>query len=584
MVSRPAGSPDDTGRPVQTFDRTNMTGPPSPNPAHPAAHAPPGADDAASGPSVYPGGGSAETERELGRGRSGIVYAVRDAAGRSVARKVFASSGLTKLVQYLFLGTPNPYIWNRHAVRSALLRRRILNVLVELWFGTKLRVADAYAFRWNDRARAFELDCARIRGAPVSLVHPFSDAGDAQLADAIDNVLKPLQAHLIRAGFDGLVWQAGLGNPVALNNFLCEGDHGDGSCRWVWIDLESGVPALVPINPVDLLRFYLPKSLRHGRPLFDDVDIETLRGYAQSVSRSLELKLGPRRALQFHRDIKKLSDSQRRWKAPPRYKRAIAYRLARGAIDRGQARHYLRHPVRWYGRELCIACVAALRGVRGVSAALAGWLARLDWPRALGTLWRCLLSQQHRAQCARRYVAGRIGEWRRRGQLDERQAGILSEQLCTDESSAYLADFGMHLAVKPLVKSMEWGVLPALFVLGWVDEGTLAIVLLTAGASVRTLYTLGRVIQNALRGREKPWAALVIGTMPVFGNLAFPMQIMLSGTHADARVAQFILYDTFSRFGRVFPIWGGRDTYTEHVFNRVAGLFIRRRPRRLERP
>jgi len=43
--------------------------------------------------------------------------------------------------------------------------------------------------------------------------------------------MKPLQKRLIESGFDGLVWQAGKGNPVALNNFLL-----DNKRNWVWID------------------------------------------------------------------------------------------------------------------------------------------------------------------------------------------------------------------------------------------------------------------------------------------------------------------------------------------------------------
>ena len=48
--------------------------------------------------------------RELGRGRSGVVYLDRTSDGRLLARKVFSSSSLTKVVQCVFLGSPNPYV------------------------------------------------------------------------------------------------------------------------------------------------------------------------------------------------------------------------------------------------------------------------------------------------------------------------------------------------------------------------------------------------------------------------------------------------------------------------------------------
>ena len=40
----------------------------------------------------------------LGAGRSGVVYKRRDERGRLLADKVFESTGLTKLVQYVWAG------------------------------------------------------------------------------------------------------------------------------------------------------------------------------------------------------------------------------------------------------------------------------------------------------------------------------------------------------------------------------------------------------------------------------------------------------------------------------------------------
>src|SRR5687768_15575037 len=93
----------------------------------------------------------------LGEGRSGVVFRSADRDGRPLARKVFDSDPLTKAVQYLFLGAPNPYAWNEHAVQAALLRRRILAPLVDHWFGGRLRVARALGQDWNSDYRAFQL-------------------------------------------------------------------------------------------------------------------------------------------------------------------------------------------------------------------------------------------------------------------------------------------------------------------------------------------------------------------------------------------------------------------------------------------
>ena len=79
----------------------------------------------------------------LGVGRSGIVFRSTSPSGEAVARKVFDSRSLTRVVQYAVLGASNPYAWNIHAVSCAFLRRRILAPLVERWTGGRVRVARA---------------------------------------------------------------------------------------------------------------------------------------------------------------------------------------------------------------------------------------------------------------------------------------------------------------------------------------------------------------------------------------------------------------------------------------------------------
>ena len=119
--------------------------------------------------------------------------------------------------------------------------------------------------------------------------------------------------------------------------------------------------------------------------------------------------------------------------------------------------------------------------------------------------------------------------------------------------------------------------MPALWMAGVVDEVYLGVFLIAGGSAARTLYTFGRVVQNTLARREKPWVALGFGTLPVVGNVAFPLQVIFSGAHGDHSVARFILFDTFSRLGEWFPIWGGADTHTEHFTNRLPNLVLRRR-------
>ncbi len=514
-------------------------------------------------------------DAELGRGRSGVVYRGRDEGGNAVARKVFGSSGLSKLVQYVLLGTPNPYAWNEAAIRTAVLRRRVVATLVEFWFGRKLRVAHAYGYCWNTTHRSYEMRCALVRGRHVALQHTYPRAGLSELRDAVRGVMRPLQARLTEAGLDGLVWQAGRGNPVALNNFMCEGPDGEGGNRWAWIDLESGIPALFPINPLDLLLFYLPKSVRHRRPLFDDVDVAALRGYVERQEAQLLAVLGDDRVAQLVTDIDALGRNQRDWKSVARYRRCIAYRRTTGAIGQDQADWYDEHPVRWYCSEARRAARSAVSGVaRGLSRGIAA-IRRLPVARFARGLWSAIRCQRYREHLARDYVGTRIARWDERGQLDSRHVAELSEHLQREEGCSYLTDFGAHLAIKPFVKIIEFWIVPALWMMGAVGDQFLGIALVATGPAARTLYTLCRLIQNAATGRERPWIALWVGAFPVLGNVAYPLQIICSGTHRDGSVARFILYDTFSRIGRCVPIWGGPDTLTEHLLNRCPDLVIR---------
>jgi hypothetical protein len=139
----------------------------------------------------------------------------------------------------------------------------------------------------------------------------------------------------------------------------------------------------------------------------------------------------------------------------------------------------------------------------------------------------------------------------------------------------------MHIAIKVPVKAIEWGLFPALFAAGLIGNRTMLIALASGGTVGRTLYTLWRMAQASMRGRERPWVALIVGLLPVVGNAAYPMQILYTSTERDHDVARFILIDLFTTMGRKLPIWGGPDTQTEHFFNRLpAWFFDRLGPRR----
>lgn len=557
----------------------------------------------------------------LGEGRSGVVFQSRDKSGKDIAIKVFTGGDfLTKLVNYVFYGASSAYACNENAMLSSHYRRNILTELVEYWFGTKLRVAESLGVKWNDEFKAYELQTEFIDGRNAALHHPFSEQKEGELSDLVDNVMRPLQDNLIEAGFDGSVWQAGKGNPVASNNFLLKNkDDGDYENKWVWIDLESGVPALFPLSLSSLFSFYLPKSIRHRRPLFDDVDINKLKEYIKGHKEDLESKFGSERCSSLCDKVDLLEFYQEGWKSVRRADRGITYQLKKGRITQEQADWYSGHPYIWYGREVVRAAWKGCNKLLGdLPWALFNKLCLADYKKIILNSLKFVFSEKYRSKLARDYVAKRIDEWKERKQLEDHEADFLRHQLETESTTHYLTDLLVHAGIKPLEMTVFPPLALALYFRGSIDYKTSGALVVWGGSLTRTAYTAGRIAYNMMKpenlkkipkipsdvsqfltdtyhisydlgikegikhaagkilGIER-LIALGVGMVPTLGNTAYPVQMMYSGSSVDKDIGKIMLYDLFSTIGKSFPIWGGRDTLTEHFFNHFPDLIIRNR-------
>jgi hypothetical protein len=508
-------------------------------------------------------------EKVLGAGRSGKVILI-ETPERRVARKIFVG-----LVHYIFLGAPNPYTWNPDVIRSAYYRRKILKDLTEFWFGPRLRIADAYEVGWNKSYRAYQMDTEFVEGRPVALCQPFQSIRKNEMPDLRDNIMKPLQRRLMEAGFDGIVWQAGKGNPVALNNFLLY-DDSDDVPRYVGIDVESGVPALFSPNPLILFGYYLPKSFKHGAALFDDVDTDTLAAYVQHRRAALKGKLGEERYRTLLTYIRELEVHQHRWKTLNRLHRSIGYQLQTGTISPAEAEWYHQHPLRWYGRESGrLAQKAGRKLLIDLPRKAVNKLQSLPYREWLRKSGRFIQSQRYRREVASKQVIKRISHWEDREQLSPEQAENLRQSVKRESAGDYLNDFAVHIGLKVIVKILEFVLVPLLLIFGVIDEA-LAIFLFFAGGPIfRTAYTGFRMVELAGEQKLLPWVALVIGLLPKVGDVAYPCQLIYSAGGKQTRVARFIVYDFFTWIGAKIPIWGGEDTQTEHFFNRCAYYLIR---------
>jgi len=514
-------------------------------------------------------------EVAIGKGRSGTVFPATGPHGDLRVRKVFTGTTLSNIILLVLTGAPNPYTWCRHAIASALYTRRILSVLIRMWFGDLLRLPESHSYYWDAERRAFALETELIRGRHVALRHPFSAEREWELRELQRRVMSRLQNKLKLCGFDGLVWQAGMGNPVASNNYMIEFDE-QGRHTWVCIDLESGVPALFPMNVLRLFSYYLPASFKHGQPLFDHVDLTKLRRYIHRKSDALRAHIGEQGLEKLARDVRRLAAHQKLWRAMPRMYRGIEAETMRGVITRKDARWFRRHPMSWNLWVIRKLVAKLFEYAARLLRKIARFIERLPVARILRLSLRFISSHYFRARCARFLVLKRTREWIDRKQLTHDEGMKLKEMLKQESSSAYLADFAVHLALRPIAKFTAFIAIPFIIYQSREDlhaEGIIFVVsAILTGPAYRTLYTGWRTLTSFLRGEEIPWVALFVGMIPSVGNAAFPLQLMYASGGAQRPLPQFIICDAVSLVGEFLPVWGGRDTLTEHFFNRIGAL------------
>ncbi len=515
---------------------------------------------------------------EIGRGRSGTVFKSSTKNGKDLAVKVFSGvDELTNFVNYIFTGAPNAYSWSEDAVKCAHYRREILSTLISYWFDSRVRIANSYGVDWNEEAKAYKIKTEFITGRPVNLHHPFSSETDWELNDLTIKVMKPLQKRLIESGFDGLVWQAGKGNPIALNNFLLDNEG-----NWVWIDAESGVPALFPLNPLSLFSFYLPHSFKRKRALFDDVNTKQLKRYLKLEKDELTKKIGATAFDELMHSVGKLEKHQQEWKSIRRIKKSITYNLKKDKLTQEQADWYSKNQLAWYSRELTrLLKKGIVKIIYKLPAKVIRKLLSINYWQLIKNTVRFVFIGKYRKESVEELVKSRIAEWENRGQLSKEHADYLRDQAEHESTSPYLADFIILIGLKPLTNIIELLLLPTLYAMGVINEATLAIGVTLGGVIYRTAYTAGKMIyEHLLFSREKRnsrWIALIVGMIPTIGNAAYPTQMVYSASSKSKELAEFLVYDIMSRVGAKIPIWGGKDTQTEHFFNHLPNILIRKR-------
>ncbi|MCM8526906.1 MAG: hypothetical protein NE327_10340, partial [Lentisphaeraceae bacterium] len=130
-------------------------------------------------------------------------------------------------------------------------------------------------------------------------------------------------------------------------------------------------------------------------------------------------------------------------------------------------------------------------------------------------------------------------------------------------------DFSVHLALKPLDQFITYIIVPLVVASLNMEVSQGVILVVLVGPVIRTSYTVWRFTHSVVRKRRHfPIIALLVGVLPVVGNLAYPAELFFRGSNNRDHLAKFILYSFIAKIGAKLPVWGGKDSGTEHFFNR----------------
>lgn len=202
-----------------------------------------------------------------------------------------------------------------------------------------------------------------------------------------------------------------------------------------------------------------------------------------------------------------------------------------------------------------------------VPAAAQRWISDGDHRRT--SLLRILLlvvSARFQREFGKYAIRAAIRDWDKSGRLQPGELQALQGESSSQNFDEYARCFGMHLSVKliaPLLIPLKIGGIFAFLITGDV----LCLLPIVVSPACRTAITLWRMARNVGR-RVNYGEALLVGVLPVIGNLAYPVQMFAS----HRRLATFLIRDNAARLGRWLPIYGGRDSRVEIAAVKAADL------------
>jgi hypothetical protein len=202
-----------------------------------------------------------------------------------------------------------------------------------------------------------------------------------------------------------------------------------------------------------------------------------------------------------------------------------------------------------------------------------------------------VISERFQTEYAKYVIFRRIREWINDGRLSLEEARMMKERVEDGSMQEYVRVFGLHFALKFLepvtsgIKIVGVGWFLKIFVAKYPEmnphgEMTLGLlkafaltflhnpipVLMMINTSVwRTLITLWRML--SIKRRHISYkVALIVGVIPAFGSLAYPMQMYWR----CKELSIFLIKDILAVFSHRIPIYGGKHTLVEIAVVRLA--------------
>lgn len=543
-----------------------------------------------------------EFVRYLGSGRAAEVHLVKDTAtGELYAEKLFqAKHSLSEmgrnLIYFACFQAPFPYHTKEHAIKASIFRRNVLKDLTEYWFGRSL-VADAYYTRWDETAQGYILGTEYIKGRgpkpgkfdryilraflknyPIRFLKRLIGIKSTKIESPsweIDEVIIQLDAlkeKFRQSGFMGSEWQVNKMLSTPTSNLLR-----DENGRWVLVDVESGMPALIVLD-------LLWTALKTGAfPLFDDVDFDKLNEYLAANKYDLTRRLGVERYRQLKRNVKQLQHHTEVWKSSEPAIFRNRYHLLtdgqlRANIRKGFAEHWVRSGkisidkatqiensgLRFFGYLWLDSFVSIGSGISTIARSVKGLA--INSVRSILFASRLAYNDACLIEYSETYVNERIDRWQQSGRLTAKEAASLRPNMDIPAQVEYLKGLGFHIGLKPIITLFLfayaiwilhdpefWGFIKVFLATIWV------------GPAIRTTYTLFRIIKTRGKGISHGMA-LLVGALPKIGNAAYPIQM----TATNPGLASFLQRQVFSIFGVHFPLFGGADSRLEHFFIKLA--------------